>query len=91
MRYLTQVQETYRLSNEKEVESFLNELKNDNRFVIKKYSSVKKERKQKGEVIDEWIQFTVVKIFNDEKEADTKVDINYEVSEAWFGPTGEDE
>ena len=77
MRYLTQVQETYRLSNEKEVESFLNELKNDNRFVIKKYSSVKKERKQKGEVIDEWIQFTVVKIFNDEKEADTIVNIDY--------------
>ena len=77
MRYLTQVQETYRLSNEREVESFLNELKNDNRFVIKKYSSVKKERKQKGEVIDEWIQFTVVKIFNDEKEADTIVNIDY--------------
>ena len=77
MRYLTQVQETYRLPNEKEVESFLNELKNDNRFVIKKYSSVKKERKQKGEVIDEWIQFTVVKIFNDEKEADTIVNIDY--------------
>ena len=91
MRYLTQVQETYRLPNEKEVESFLNELKNDNRFVIKKYSSIKKERKQKGEVIDEWIQFTVVKIFNDEKEPNTKVDINYEVSEAWFGPAGEDE
>ena len=34
MRYLTQVQETYRLSNEKEVESFLNELKNDNRFYL---------------------------------------------------------
>lgn len=77
MRYLTQVQETYRLPNEKEVESFLNELKNDNRFVIKKYSSIKKERKQKGEVIDEWIQFTVVKIFNDEKEADTIVNIDY--------------
>ena len=91
MRYLTQVQETYRLANEKEVESFLNELKNDNRFIIKKYSSVKKERKQKGEVIDEWIQFTAVKIFNDEKEPNTDVNINYEVSGAWFGPTGEDE
>ena len=77
MRYLTQVQEKYRFSNENEVESFLNELKNDNRFVIKKYSSLKKERKQKGEVIDEWIQFTVVKIFNDEKEADTIVNIDY--------------
>ena len=91
MRYLTQVQETYRLPNEKEVESFLNELKKDNRFIIKKYSSIKKERKQKGEVIDEWIQLTVVKIFNDEKESNTKVDINYEIGSAWFGPAGEDE
>lgn len=91
MRYLTQVQETYRLPNEKEVEKFLNELKADNRFVVKKYSSVKKERKQKSEIIDEWIQFTVVKLFNDEKEPNTEVTIDYNVNAAWRGPVSTEE
>lgn len=91
MRYLTQVQETYRLPNEKEVEKFLNELKADNRFIVKKYSSVKKERKQKGEIIDEWIQFTVVKLFNDEKEPNTEVTIDYNVNAVWRGPVSTEE
>lgn len=51
MRYLTKVVETYRLSSEKEVEEFLKELKSDHRFTVAKYSSTKKEKKSKGEVI----------------------------------------
>lgn len=77
MRYLTKVVETYRLANEAEVQSFLQELKSDNRFTIAKYSSTKKERKQKGEVVDAWIHFEVTKLFNDEREPDTEIDIDY--------------
>ena len=66
--YLTKVVETYRISSEKEVEAFLAELKKDRRFTVAKYSSTKKEKKQKGEVIDEWIHFEVTKVFNDEKD-----------------------
>jgi hypothetical protein len=40
---------------------------------------VKKEQKQKGEVIDEWYQVTLVKKFNAEKEPVSHVSINYEV------------
>ena len=69
MRYLTKVVETYRLSSEKEVEEFLKELKSDHRFTVAKYSSTKKEKKSKGEVIDEWIRFEVTKLFNDEQKS----------------------
>lgn len=79
MRYLTKVVETYRLENEQEVEKFLQELKEDNTFTVAKYSSSKKQKKSKGEIIDEWIRFEVTKVFNEEAEADTIIDINYTV------------
>lgn len=77
MKYLTKVVETYRLANEKEVEEFLQELKNDPIFTVVKYSSTKKEKKTKGEVIDEWIRFEVTKAFNDEAEPDSYIEIDY--------------
>ena len=75
--YLTKVVETYRISSEKEVEAFLAELKKDKRFTVAKYSSTKKEKKQKGEVIDEWIRFEVTKVFNDEVTPDSVIEVNY--------------
>ena len=77
MRYLTKVVETYRLANEKEVEDFLKELKEDDRFQIVKYSSVKKERREKKEIVDEWIRFEVTKLFNEERNPDREVAIEY--------------
>jgi hypothetical protein len=84
MRYLTKVVETYRLANEKEVEIFLNELKSDHRFTVAKYSSTKKEKKSKGEIIDEWIKFEVTKIFNDEQEPNNIINIDYYTDERKF-------
>lgn len=75
--YLTKVVETYRIGTEKEVEAFLAELKKDKRFTVAKYSSTKKQKKAKGEVIDEWIRFEVTKVFNDEAEPDSVIDIEY--------------
>lgn len=83
MRYLTKVVETYRLSSEKEVEEFLKELKSDHRFTVAKYSSIKKEKKSKGEVIDEWIRFEVTKLFNDEAEPVDVINVNYEQKSAF--------
>lgn len=75
--YLTKVVETYRIGSEKEVEAFLAELKKDRRFTVAKYSSTKKEKKQKGEVVDSWIRFEVTKVFNDEAEPDSVIEVNY--------------
>lgn len=77
MRYLTRVVETYRLPNEKAVEDFLKELKEDPSFEVAKYSSTKKCKKSKGEIVDEWIRFEVTKIFNEESEPDSEIEIEY--------------
>ena len=79
MRYLTSVVETYRLPNDEAVKVFLEELKKDPAFTITKYSSTKKERKEKGDVVDEWVRFTVTKVFNEEKEPESIINISYEV------------
>ena len=55
------------MKSDEETKRFIEELKQNKNFDILKYSSVKKERKQKGEIIDEWVRFTVTKCFNDEK------------------------
>ena len=67
----------------KEVEEFLKELKSDHRFTVAKYSSTKKEKKSKGEVIDEWIRFEVTKLFNDEAEPVDVINVNYEQKSAF--------
>jgi hypothetical protein len=36
--------------------------------------------KQKGEIIDEWYQVSIKKVFNEEKDPCTVVDIGYEVN-----------
>ena len=77
MKYLTKVVETYRLPNEAAVETFLQELKQDSHFTISKYSSTKKEKKSKGEIIDEWVHFEVTKLFNNEQEPDDEIIVEY--------------
>jgi hypothetical protein len=76
--YLTTVTETYRMESESEVEDFLQEMKADHRFTIAKYSSTKKEIKSKGEVVDSYFRLTITKIFNEEKEPEHLITINYE-------------
>lgn len=78
MKYLTSVVETYRLPNEEAVKVFLEELKQDPNFTVAKYTSQKKERKQKGDIVDEWVRFSVTKLFNDEKEPDREISVIYE-------------
>ena len=55
------------------------ELKNNNNFTLAAFSYKTKVQKQKGEVVDEWQQVTVKKIFNDEKEPYSDIDVSYEV------------
>lgn len=78
MKYLTKVVETYRLADEAEVEEFLKELKADTRFEVAKYSSVKRNIKEKGEIVETYIRFEVTKLFNDEKVPDSEIEVNYE-------------
>lgn len=66
--YLIMSCETYRVENEREAEKIIEEAKNDNHFELKKYSSQKKQRTSKGEILDEWVLVTLNKQFTNEKE-----------------------
>lgn len=78
-KYLVSTVETYRIDTETEATKAIEEAKNDNSYVLGKYTSEHKERKSKGEIIDEYWKLSLTKIFNDIKDPDSVIDINYEV------------
>ena len=75
--YLINTTEVYRVDTEKEATELIATAKQDSKYELAKYSSVKKEQKQKGEVVDEWYQVTLVKRFNNEKEPNSHIMITY--------------
>ena len=83
MKYLITTTEVYRVDTEEQVKQIIEEAKTDNHFIVTKYTSQYKERKQKGEVIDFWWKVTLVKSFNNEKEPETDVDVEYKVGSAF--------
>jgi hypothetical protein len=79
-KYLVSATEVYRVDNEESAAALIDEVKAETKYILAKYSSVKKEKKAKGEIVDEWYQVTLVKKFNDEKDPISNIDVNYEVS-----------
>lgn len=77
MRYLLETTENYRVSNEDEAKQLIEDAKSSNQYMLKKYTTQYKERKQKGEVVDAWYKVTLVKGFTDEKEPDGTTEISY--------------
>ena len=87
MKYLIQTVETYRVDKEDEAKRMIEEAKSDNHFILKKYSSEYKEKKQKGEVIDTYYKVTLTKAFTDEKEPEFRTEISYanDIESAFYG------
>jgi hypothetical protein len=77
-KYLISVQEVYRADSETEATHLIEEAKNASDFALAKYNCEHKERKAKGEVIDEYYKVTLHKSFTSEKEPDRQVEIFYE-------------
>lgn len=77
MKYLISTTEVYRADDEATANKIIEEAKHDSNYELAKYSSIKKERKQKGEIIDEWFQISLTKKFNDEKEPESDINIYY--------------
>ena len=77
MKDLIQTVETYRVDKEDEAKRMIEEAKSDNHFILKKYSSEYKEKKQKGEIIDTYYKVTLTKAFTDEKEPEFRTEISY--------------
>lgn len=76
MKYLLNVVETYRVDTEHEANQLIEEAKADGNLI--KYSCNHKERKQKGEIVDEWENVVLSRRFCNEKEPDGDVRISYE-------------
>jgi len=83
MVYLLETTENYRVANETEAKNLIETAKADNHYILKKYSSQYKERKQKGEVVDAWYKVVLVKHFTDEKEPDGTTTIVYDEGSAF--------
>lgn len=69
-KYLVNTKETFRVATVEEAEALNKEFKNDalnNDYELKSFSYVKKQVKAKGEVVDEYVVCTAVKVFNEEK------------------------
>ena len=79
-KYLVSATEVYRVDTEEGAAALIDEVKAETKYTLAKYSSVKKEKKSKGEIVDEWYQVTLVKKFNDEKDPISNINVNYEVS-----------
>lgn len=79
MKYLITTTEVYRVDTEAEAQALIEAAKADSHFILNKYVSEYKERKSKGEVIDEYFKVSLVKSFTDIKEPDTQVSVEYTV------------
>ena len=79
-RYLIKVDETYRADTESEAAAIINEAKADGSFTLSKYTSVQRQAKQKGEVVDEWYRVTLTKLFDSEKEPIGCTTVSYDTS-----------
>ena len=83
MKYLITTTEVYRFSSENEASNFIENAKKEAGYVLKKNTVEYKEKRQKGEVVDYWWKVTLIKSFNDEKEPETDVDVEYKVGSAF--------
>ena len=77
-KYLVSVQEVYRADTETEATRLIEEAKESSEFILAKYNCEHKERKAKGEVIDEYWKVSLHKSFTSEKEPERQVEIFYE-------------
>lgn len=83
MKYLLKTTEEYRVSTEDEATQLIEEAKKESGYILQKYGSQYKERKQKGEVIDSYYKVTLVKHFTEEKEPNFQTKVTYEQESAY--------
>ena len=78
MKYLINVQETYRVDSETAVEELIAEAKAAKNYELAKYTREYKQKKSKGEVVEDWYKVVLTKKFTDEKDPEMSVEIKYE-------------
>lgn len=76
-KFLISTVETYRVDTEAQVQELISDAKANPYYQLSKYSSQKKEKKAKGEVIDDWYHVTLTKVFDDEKDPYIETTVEY--------------
>lgn len=79
VKYLINDVTTYRVDTVAEVEKLHEELLADNSFELTAFSYTTKYIKSKGEIIDEYQIVKAKKVFNNEKEPESMIDVKYGV------------
>jgi hypothetical protein len=77
--YLIETTEKHRADSEVEATELIEAAKADRRYALSKYTSVYKEKKQKGEVVDEYYIVTLVKTFDDAKDPQGEAQVEYKI------------
>lgn len=80
MKFLISQIDTYRVDTVAEVEQLHQELRDSKDFSLEAFSYKTKFKKSQGDIIEEWQQVTAKKVFNDEKDPENIVNIEYEVN-----------
>ena len=78
-KYLIKTTEEWRADSESDAAALINDAKADSKYMLTKYSTAKKERKSKGEVIDEWHIVTLVKVFDDARSPCGDAQVEYKI------------
>ena len=78
IKYLINDVTTYRVSTVAEVEELHNELLADQSFDLTAFSYTTKYIKEKGEIVDEYQIVKAKKVFNNEKEPESRIGVKYE-------------
>lgn len=77
--FLITTTEVYRVISERAAQELIDAAKADETYDLVKYNCEYKEKKSKGEVIDQYYKITLVKKFNSETEPEDRYEIIYEV------------
>lgn len=80
-KYVISDTTVYRVGTVDEVETLHEQLLNDSTFTLASFGYKTKYIKAKGEILDEYQLVTAKKVFNDEKEPGSEIDVNYSVKE----------
>ena len=77
MKYLLSTTEKIRVGTVAEVEVLHDEVLSDPNFTVASFGYTTKYIKQKGQIVEEYQVVTIKKVFNDEKEPESSIDVSY--------------
>lgn len=77
MKYLLSTTEKIRVGTVAEVEALHDEVLSDPNFTVASFGYTTKYIKAKGQIVEEYQVVTIKKVFNDEKEPESSIDVSY--------------